>query len=432
MKKLKILYDTDWLIHTWQGKTVGAGIYYTAYNVLKQLNLRDDIEICAFSSTRNFGRLRFAIKEGFPLPNLKQVKLDFLSELFAKCQYYRYCSVKNNKSAFFARLIRAFVRIVLQNPIRKLNNHFETYKHIADSFDCYFSPIYKAPQFIAENKRIKKLTVLYDAIPLMFPKINTASPQNSWYMNLVRSIKNDDYFFTISDSSKADLIKNIPAIDKNKIFVIPLAANSNFYPNIEVKANEEIRKKYNIPKDIKYFLSVCTIEPRKNLVFAVSNFLAFIKKNNIEDLVLVLAGGHWKKLSPEVVAAIDEFGSADKIIQTGYVDEKDLASLYSNAECFVYPSLYEGFGLPPLEAMQCGTPVITSNTSSLPEVVGDAAIMIDPHDDEALIQSYERMYYDDSLRDELSKKGIERAKLFSWEKCADIIVNKMKEVCGEV
>ena len=98
--------------------------------------------------------------------------------------------------------------------------------------------------------------------------------------------------------------------------------------------------------------------------------------------------------------------------------------LYINAECFVYPSLYEGFGLPPLEAMQCGTPVITANITSLPEVVGDAGIMINPYNDSELLEAYSKMYFNEKLRNELSKKGIERAKQFSWSKCTNIMINQ--------
>lgn len=431
MKKIKVLFDIDFLIRVWSGKTVGAGIYYTAYNILQQLNNRDDIELYAYSNTRNFGLLRFALANNFPVPSLKQIQLDFVSELFARCQYYLCCSEKENKSVI-SQIKDFIVKYFLQWPIRRINNRLKTYKHIVDSFDCYFSPIYKAPWNVEENGCIKKFIILYDAVPLLFPEISVASSSKCWFMNLVKQINKNDYYFTISECSKNDLIRTIPNLDANKVFIVPLAANSSFYPNPDNKTNQTIREKYNIPHNKKYFLSVCTIDPRKNLVFSVKNFIKFIKKNGIEDLIFVLAGGHWKELSPEVVSAINEFGCADKIIQTGYVDEKDLASLYSNAECFVYPSLYEGFGLPPLEAMQCGTPVVTSNTSSLPEVIGDAAIMIDPHDDNALIQAYDRIYYDSVLRKELSQKGIERAKLFSWEKCTDIIVEKIKEVCGAV
>ena len=115
------------------------------------------------------------------------------------------------------------------------------------------------------------------------------------------------------------------------------------------------------------------------------------------------------------------------IIKAGYIDDEDLSILYSNAEWFVYTSQYEGFGLPPLEAMQCGCPVITSNNSSLPEVVGDAGLMIDWDSDEQHIEAYEKYYFNKVLRQENSLKGIERAKLFSWEKTVDLMVEQMRK-----
>ena len=430
MKKLKILFDAEVLIPTWSGESIGTGIYYTAYNIFQQLLQRKDIEIYVYSSTRNFGRLRYILEDKYPGFPFRQLKLDWISELFTRCQYYLYRTARRDNLSI--KVKRVLIKYFFQIPIRKINNIFKTYRHITDSFDCYFSPVYKTPWYVEKNNDIKKFIVLYDTIPLIIPSISKLFSPKSWYMNLIKQINERDYYFAISNSAKKDFIKNVTRINKDKVSVIPLAANKSFYLNHDSENNKVVRDKYKIPLDKKYFLSLCTIEPRKNLIFTVRNFLKFIEKNNIKDLTLVLAGGHWKKFSPEVVSEIKKLcNSRKEIIQTGYIDEKDLATLYSNAECFVYPSLYEGFGLPPLEAMQCGTPVITSNTSSLPEVVGDAAIMIDPHDDNALIQAYERMYYDDSFRDELSKKGIERAKLFSWEKCADIIVNKMKEVCGE-
>ena len=116
-------------------------------------------------------------------------------------------------------------------------------------------------------------------------------------------------------------------------------------------------------------------------------------------------------------------GYKDQIIQLGYVDDEDVPYLYSGAQWFIYTSQYEGFGLPPLEAMACGCPVITSNNTSLPEVVGDAGIMIDWDSDEQHISAYEKYYFDEEYRKEMSKRGLERSKLFSWENCVNSTLN---------
>ena len=145
----------------------------------------------------------------------------------------------------------------------------------------------------------------------------------------------------------------------------------------------------------------------------------------------MLGGGAWDGFIEKFEKEVPDFSKhKDKIIRAGYVDDEDLEVLYSNAEWFVYTSQYEGFGMPPLEAMACGTAVITSNNSSLPEVVGDAGIMIDWDSDEQHVAAYEKYYFDKKFRDKMAKKGLERSKQFSWEKAADIIVEQFKK-CPE-
>ena len=181
-----------------------------------------------------------------------------------------------------------------------------------------------------------------------------------------------------------------------------------------------IKIKYGIPVEKKYVFSLCAIEPRKNLVRAISSFLKFTKKNSVDDIVWVLGGAAWDSFT-ELSKKLD----SNIIIRTGYIDDEDLPTLYSNAEWFVYTSQYEGFGLPPLEAMQCGCPVITSNNTSLPEVVGDAGIMIDWDSDEQHIEAYEKYYFNEELRKENSRKGLERSKQFSWKETVDKMVSAL-------
>ena len=152
-----------------------------------------------------------------------------------------------------------------------------------------------------------------------------------------------------------------------------------------------------------------------------------IKKNNIQDMIFVIGGAGWNELIEKLQKGIPNFDNYKHLLlKAGYVNDEDLAPLYSGAEWFVYTSQYEGFGLPPLEAMSCGCPVITSNNSSLPEVVGDAGIMIDWDSDEQHIQAYEKYYYDENYRKEMAQKGLERSKQFSWEKCANQMIEVME------
>jgi len=163
---------------------------------------------------------------------------------------------------------------------------------------------------------------------------------------------------------------------------------------------------------------VGTLEPRKNVVHLIRSFAELVRAERIPDLHLVLTGGQGWDYEPIFAEAERLREVRDRIHFTGYADDVDLAPLYSGALAFVYPSLYEGFGLPVLEAMQCGTPVITSSTSSLPEVVGDAGLLVDPQDGAALCQAMLALYEDADRRAELSSRAVARAGRFSWERCA--------------
>ncbi|MDR1457456.1 MAG: glycosyltransferase family 4 protein [Puniceicoccales bacterium] len=290
-------------------------------------------------------------------------------------------------------------------------------------FDIFLSPRYFIFPGIKETGIIC-YTIIHDLIPMVCPLHN----KDSVFFDIIKSLTLKDYIFAISDFTKSDIIRLLPQIDPHKITQISLAASANFYPCVDGTQNRQIRIKYGIPIGKRYLFTVSTIEPRKNLIFTLRNFIKFTEKNHIDDLVFVIAGcvcDDFEEFFDAEMASLGE--NSTKIIRIGYVEDGDLASLYSHAECCVFVSLYEGFGLPPLEAMQCGCPVITSNVTSLPEVVGDAGILIDPTNDEAMVAAYEKVYYDEKLRQELSQKGLKRAKNFSWKACVDTMVQEFKK-----
>ena len=422
MEKFKVLFDAEIILDVKFASKTGAGIYYATDAIYQELMNNKAVDVTLYSSQRHFGKLQFALDKNLINPKCKIIKLSKVGAIIAGFEYFRFKSVGKYGKFFFARVIRFIIRTCLQKPLQILETKLQLYKKEADDFDIYYSPIYKVPEHLEKHK-IKKHVFLYDAIPLAMPdKYKGMLNKNGWFRQLIEQINHNDYYFTDSVSAKEDFLKYIPEIDEKKVTPVLLAADKKFYPCHN--GDREVREKYNIPQGKKYFLSLCTIEPRKNIVFAVRNFIKFIKRHTIDDLIFVVAGGHWKEFSNSILSHISEIEGSDKlIIPTGYIDNCDLAALYSNAECFVYPSIYEGFGLPPLEAMQCGTPVITSNVSSLPEVVGDAGLMIDPQDDEAIINAYESIYFDKTLKKDLSARGLERAKLFSWKKCTDQMVD---------
>ena len=224
-------------------------------------------------------------------------------------------------------------------------------------------------------------------------------------------IERADRIIAISHFTKREILRIYPDTPADKIIVTWLGVNPRFrILNEESKLT--VRKKYNLGKP--FILSVSSSNPRKNLKTLID---AYSKIQDQIDHDLVLTGEYnWK--SNELYKLVVELGLSDRVKFTGYLPAEDLPVLYNLADLFVLPSLYEGFGLPPIEAMACGTPVITSNVTSLPEVVGDAAITLDPLNLELLAQTMRNLIMNDTERATLRNKGIERAKLFTWEKCA--------------
>lgn len=224
----------------------------------------------------------------------------------------------------------------------------------------------------------------------------------------------------ISESTKRDLVKYFK-IDPLKISVIYPGLTQNIAPGGK---SRDALSKYNLPPN--FILFVGTLEPRKNIVRLIEAYHILNSKLKIQNSRLVIVGKNgWGYR--EIFAKVKELQLEDKIIFLDYVADEDLPSLYNSAACFIYPSLYEGFGLPVLEAMVCGCPVVTSNTSSLPEVADGAAILVNPNDANEIAGALNKLLINEPLRQELKKQGLERAKNFSWEKTAQEI---LKILCG--
>jgi glycosyltransferase involved in cell wall biosynthesis len=230
---------------------------------------------------------------------------------------------------------------------------------------------------------------------------------------VVESVGEGDCVLTSSEASRAELCEHGVAAPE-RVFVAPLGADPRtFHPCRDPDRLRAVRARYGIPEG-PYLLSVNTPDVRKNVRHAVRAFARVVREEGVRDLALVLVG-HSGHGPPAFGDEADGLGG--RVVRTGYVDDEELAPLYSGAAAFVYPSLYEGFGLTPLEAMQCGAPVITSNTSSLPEVVGDAGILLDPADGDALCQAILDVLRDAPLRRGMRERSLARAGRFSWERC---------------
>ena len=220
---------------------------------------------------------------------------------------------------------------------------------------------------------------------------------------------------TLSDHARADII-NTYKINPNKVTSIPLAAPSHFTRITDDKELQRVKQTYGI--NGPYILCVGSVQPRKNLARLLHAYSLLRHDGAAGKLPKLVIAGKLAWLFENTLRTINQLNLKDSVIVTGYVRDADLPALYSGARCFVYPSYFEGFGLPPLEAMKCGTAVVVGNKTSLPEVVGDAAESVDPFDVQDIASGIRRVIEDDAWRATLEARGLERAKLFDWHQTA--------------
>ena len=229
---------------------------------------------------------------------------------------------------------------------------------------------------------------------------------------------------TVSEYSRQDLLRTY-RLSPEKVAVTYNGIEAHFTPQaVSAQEAEDVRRRFGISRD--FLLAVGSLQPRKNLIRLIRAYAKLRAEHSGFAPQLVIVGRKlW--LADEIFAEVRRQRWAEDVILTGYVADADLAQLYRAATAFVYPSLFEGFGLPPVEAMACGTPVVTSNVSSLPEVVGDAALLIDPGDEEALAAALLRIVNDQPLRAKLREQGIVQARKFTWRAAAEKTLQLYRE-----
>jgi glycosyltransferase involved in cell wall biosynthesis len=232
-----------------------------------------------------------------------------------------------------------------------------------------------------------------------------------------------------SECVRQDIIETY-GIAPDRVITIPLAASDEYGPITEAKELQRVRHTYGIAGD--YVLSVGSIQPRKNLTRLVAAYSRLRTERSGGKLPKLVLVGKQAWLYDETLRAIERSGLKESIVLTGYVPNADLPALYSGAVCFVYPSYFEGFGLPPLEAMKCGVPVIAGNRTSLPEVVGDAALLVDPFDEIEIASAIACLIDNSDLRAALRVKGLDRAQAFKWHKTAKKTLEIYRQVAGAV
>lgn len=287
----------------------------------------------------------------------------------------------------------------------------------AKSYDVLHSPVYVAPLL----KFTKYVLTELDMSVFIEPSKYTFIKRLYFQTLIPLSCQRADKILAISNSAAFDLRK-ILKVPAEKITVTPLGVRDSLTKIIDPGDLSEIRKKYHLPSKFILFLGV--LEPRKNVAGLIN---AFVKVSSKSDLDLVIAGSKGFGWSDEsVLELVKKHNLSSRVHFVGTVEERDKAALYSLATVFVYPSFYEGFGIPVLEAMACGTPVITSLGSSLEEISGNAAELIDPHNDAEIASAILKVSGNPKLQNDLSEHGLDNVRKFSWSRTAEITYETYK------
>ena len=276
------------------------------------------------------------------------------------------------------------------------------------SLDLFHGTNYEIPLW---NRRRTVLTV-HDLSSLLYPELHRRQLARRMRLRLPLAVKLAKAIITPTEAVKRELCSHL-RVKSAKVTAIHEAPRESFQP-VHRADSLSIRQRLEIENE--FLLFVGTLEPRKNLLTLLRAFAQTLRETNLRPQLVVTGGEGW--LMDETFAVIGDEGLREHLRLTGYLQDDDLRALYSSCSAFIYPSLYEGFGLPPLEAMACGAPVIASSISALQETLGDAAMLADPLDANALAKAIATLLQDGRRRDQLIQSGQERIKTFSWDKAA--------------
>jgi len=346
--------------------------------------------------------------------------IEALAQIDSVNYYTIYVTTKEARDRFTSRWSNFKVRYTLPHtPLIRipLTLSAELRKHPVDVLHVQFT----APPFCPCPVVVSIHDLSFEHLPQTFNRRSRTQLRFTVRHSAQRAAR----ILSLSEHTRHDIIETY-GIDAERVNAIPLAAPEQFVPITDKSELQRVRHTYGIDGD--YILTVGSIQPRKNLARLIKAYESLRGNCSADKLPKLVLVGKCAWLYDETLRTLDEAGVRDSVIMTGYVPEADLPALYSGALCFVYPSYFEGFGLPPLEAMKCGAPAIVGNRTSLPEVVGDAALMVDPFDTEAIAAAIKRLINDSTLRNELSLKSRERASAFNWRDTARKTLKVYEEV----
>jgi glycosyltransferase involved in cell wall biosynthesis len=406
-----LLLDIGPLGSAWNNPSGARGIHRVAQHLFRGLQEADRYDLRFISTADLAGAYDFLAEEGLqPRQTLRctTAQLRF-SRLGRRAANWVHRNIKI--PGLPARAARRAVSLVASAA-------FSCEKKIPPEvfagIDLFHSSLAPLPQSMPKTGAPASFLTIHDLLALRLPRFMPSQGIAS-ARRLIDSLTPDSRVFCVSESVKADVLE-FASLPAERVFVTPLAADqAKFYPETDSARIAEVKRRHQLP-DAPYFLTLSSFDPRKNFGHIIECFRDLVLSADLRDTKLVIVGSN-----PERNRFVDEALAKNaevrnQIVIPGFIPDDDLAAVYSGALAFLFPSFGEGFGLPALEAMQCGTPVICSNITSIPEVVGTAGVLLDPQDKDAWCQAMLALASDASARETLHRRGIERAKEFTWER----------------
>jgi len=337
-----------------------------------------------------------------------------LARLDRDSTYYLLC--KRADAATLRDLAANFVPVVEESEGYSFGEHLSIPRKLGKlGAELYHSPHYVLPLLC----RTPAVVTIHDCIHLLFPQYLPNRAYVTYARKMMASaIRRSALVFTVSEASRADILRFHPDADPERIVVVPNAIDETLLAEPNEQELDHVRERYQIRG--RFVLYAGNIKPHKNLDRLIAAFGVLKQRSGHDDVKLLLIGDEVGRY-PSLRRAVEKAGVRQDVRFFGFVPDRTLAALYRLASVFAFPSLYEGFGLPPLEAMACGTPVVTSRISSLPEVVGDAALLVDPYSAEDIALGLERVLGDDEFRADLVRRGHAQVSHFSWQRSVKAI-----------
>lgn len=409
--KPRVILDIAFLGHGHDHQSVRRGVERVAGHIFDGLVESGQCELSFVATSHLAGAFDFLVARGIsPVENLQFSSAQLgASRLGRRLSRIVHCNLAHRSLPARAtrRLLAEAARICTLGDLRLT-------PAMLRNADIYHSPHTPFPPMVKAQPALRKFITLHDFIPLRNPDYFSAGIR-PFMEGVLACLTPENFAFCVSETTRNDAL-NFSRIPPEHIFVTPLAADEKVFHPVTAPAQlAAVRAQFEIPGG-PYFLALSAHDRHKNFPHLIHCFGALVESGELTDVNLVIVGPNPGR-NPEVAEALKKYPRASsRIIVAGFVPDENLAALYSGATAFLFPSLAEGFGIPPLEAMQCGTPVIASNTTSIPEVVGDAGILLPPTEPDAWCQAMLQISRTETLRARLRQKSLARCKLFSWGK----------------